>query len=439
MTASAELGPISLTVPPGGEATTTLTVRNETDIVEAYTLEVVGDCAGWTVVEPDHLSLYPGTSGTATVRLTPPRSFEVRAGDHPLGVKVLPSERAELVSVPEATVTVTPFRELRAELLPRRRRGWLRGRYRTSVLNLGNTDTGLTLTSRQRGEELRIALPASTPPLEPGESILLPVRVRIRKPVWFGKPRTWPFEVGVGTDAEDGDRADPPGGNAPHPLDGEFVQLPVFPKWLLAVLAALVALLILWLALVGPALRSYARQAANTAVAKKLGTPAPTPTPGGGTAGTGSASPGTGGTAGAGGGSGGAGGSQGTGGQPVAGTGVQSSTTIDVATSGGSEKKGTYQVPAGKVFGITDIVAANFQGDQGLLTISFGDRTITTIALETFRNQDYHWVTPIEVPGGATVSADVTCQKPGTPASGKQATTCHELLNVSGELSDLKQ
>ena len=31
---------------------------------------------------------------------------------------------------------------------------------------------------------------------------------------------------------------------------------------------------------------------------------------------------------------------------------------------------------------------------QGVVTISSGDRKITTIALETFRNQDYHWVTP---------------------------------------------
>jgi hypothetical protein len=60
---------------------------------------------------------------------------------------------------------------------------------------------------------------------------------------------------------------------------------------------------------------------------------------------------------------------------------------------------------------------------------------ITTIALETFRNQDYHWVTPIDVPAGSTVKATVSCAKPGTPATGRQASNCHELLNVSGVLS----
>lgn len=61
-------------------------------------------------------------------------------------------------------------------------------------------------------------------------------------------------------------------------------------------------------------------------------------------------------------GSGGSGSSSGTGG----GTGgtEQSSATIDVQTGSGAQKKGIYRVPQGKVFGITDIVVANFQGDE---------------------------------------------------------------------------
>lgn len=68
-----------MSVTPGGSATTTLTVRNDSDIVEAYRLEVVGECAAWTTVEPEGLSLYPGTSETVTIRLSPPRSPQVRS------------------------------------------------------------------------------------------------------------------------------------------------------------------------------------------------------------------------------------------------------------------------------------------------------------------------------------------------------------------------
>lgn len=426
-----------MTVSPGAEATTTLTVRNDGDIVEAYTLEVVGDCAAWSTVEPARVSLYPGTSEVVTVRLAPPRSHEVRAGEIPLGVRVLPTEHPESVAVPEATVVVAPFHELRAELDPRRRSGWLGARFRTSVQNRGNTAVDVALTGKQAGEELRLAFTPDQRRLEPGESAEVGLRVRARKLIWFGTPVTWPFEVEAAESTErdtDGEQS-----GRSEPLPGEFAQLPVLPRWLLIVLAALLALLLAWFALVRPAVRSTAKQAAHEAAQEKR--------PGGqkdSTGGTGDPTGGQGDDKGQGdgedkpnasGGSGSGGSSSGTGG----GTGgtQQSSATIDVQTGAGAEKKGTYRVEKGKVFGITDIVVANFQGDEGVLTISFGKRKITTIALETFRNQDYHWVTPIQIQENDTVTASVTCAKPGTPATGTQASECHQVLNVSGVLSDL--
>ncbi|MBD0742312.1 hydrolytic protein [Streptomyces sp. CBMA152] len=435
-----------VTVTPGGEATTTLTVRNDSDIVEAYALDIVGDCAAWSTVEPARVSLYPGTSESVTVHLAPPRSPDVRAGDIPLGVRVLPVEHPELVRVPETTVHVEAFRELQHELQPRRRRGWLGARYRIAVRNQGNTATDVTITGQQAGEELRFGLTPSRPHLEPGESTEVRLRVRTGKVIWFGKPVTWPFQLAV-AHAEESDpdgrgQGRPPSeravaGQRP-PLEGEFVQLSVFPKWLLAVLAALLALLLAWFALVRPAVRSTAKQAANEAVR----TPGPSPSgtqqggaPGTGTGAGGQDKPAGGGATGAGSGGSGSGSAPGA----VNGVGQQSSATIDVQTDGGATKTGGYRVPAGKTFGITDIVVANFQGDEGVLIITFGDRKITTIALETFRNQDYHWVTPIEIPENATVTAKVTCAKPGTPATGKQASGCDEVLNVSGVLSDVKR
>ncbi|MFD8087598.1 hydrolytic protein [Kitasatospora sp. NPDC059722] len=448
MTTSAELGLPTLTVAPGGVATTTLTVRNGLDIVEAYSLEVVGDCAAWTTVEPARVSLYPGTSTTVTVRLAPPRSPAARAGEFPLGIRVLPTERPELVTVPETTVTVTPFQELQAAISPRRRRGWLRGRYRTSVRNLGNAAGSVVFTPGQAGEDLRFKVTPEKLRLEPGESGEVRLQARARKLIWFGKQASWPFEVTVGPE-----EVKPPGKEsadtpaevptaAQRPvLSGEFLQLPIFPKWLLALLAALIALLLAWFALVRPAVRSSAKQAAEQAVAQQSATPGPAtgaepgaPAPGG-TPNQGK--PGAG-QPGAGQPTSGSRGGPGPG-LAVPGSGQQSSATIDVQTANTASSSGSYQVPHGKVFDITDVVASNFQGDQGQLTITAGKQTIITIALETFRNQDYHWVTPIQVPEDQAVTVNVTCEAPGTPASGKQAPTCHELLNISGTLSDIRQ
>ncbi|MFG3100533.1 hydrolytic protein [Streptomyces sp. NPDC048182] len=456
----------AVAVTPGETAETTLTVRNDGDIVEAYSMEVVGDCAPWTTVEPARISLYPGTSETVTIRLAPPRSSAVRAGEVPLGVRVLPAEHPELVRVPETLVRVREFAELRTELAPRRRRGWLRGRYRLAVRNEGNAPIRLGFAPGQPGEELRFALNVPKPELEPGESMEAGLRVRTGKPVWFGNPVVWPFTVTVTTApagaAGDGtaprtdapvvapDTPDtaPPLGAEPvqAPLDAEFVQIPVFPKWLLALLALIIALLLLWFTLVRPAVRSTAKDAADDAVQSR-------PTPGadaggqdqpGGGGSTPGTQPGGGGNA-----TPGAPGSQpgdGTkpgvpGAQPGAGGGVggQSSATVDLLTNGASTNTGTYKVPEKTVFRITDLVVANFQGDEGVLTIDFGDRKITTIALETFRNQDYHWVTPIEIAANDTVTAEVTCAKPGTPATGQRAEQCHEVLNVSGVLVRTEQ
>ncbi|MFE9169117.1 COG1470 family protein [Streptomyces kebangsaanensis] len=420
----------AVTVTPGGTATTSVTVRNDSDIVEAYSLEVVGDCASWATAEPPRVSLYPGTSETVTIRLDPPRSPEVRAGEVPLGVRILPTEHPESVRVPETTVRVEEFRELHTELVPRRRRGWLRGRYRLAVRNRGNSPVRVSFTPDQAGEELKFAFSPAEPALEPGESAEAGLRVRTGKPVWFGAPVVWPFTVDT-AEAGDQEAARRDATAVRAPLDAEFVQIPVFPKWLLAVLAALLALLLAWFALVRPMVRSAAKEAATEAVQ-------PRPTPAGESDGQ---TPGTGSGGGPGGGPdarpGGQGNGQssGPGGDGTStGVGRQSSATIDLQTSGGQTRTGTYRVPENSVFGVTDIVVANFQGDEGVLTISFGDRKITTIALETFRNQDYHWVTPIEIPENDTVTIKVTCDKPGTPATGRRAPTCHEVLNVSGTL-----
>jgi hypothetical protein len=423
VTATTEFGLPTVVVTPGQETRTTMTVRNDSDIVEAYTFEVVGECAPWTEVAPARLSLYPGTSGQVDVVLRPPRSPAVRAGEKPLGVRVLPTERPDSVAVSETIVIVEPFAEQRAELVPQRRRAWRRARYHVVLHNDGNTPVSVTLTAPETDDQLTYTSPARPVTVEPGDRAELDLRARVGKVLWFGKPVTWPLRVDAA--ADDG------GDVTQHPLDGELIQLPVFPKWLLALLAVLLALVVAWFLLVRPAVRSAAREAADdraqeVANAAEQSAQAQQPPPSGG----------------------GAGqqekqeqqdqqGGQGQAGQQAnQGQGQQSSGTIEVRTNTGDLGAGTYVVPAGKVFRITDLVLANHQGDEGVLTIEFGDRTITTIALETFRNQDYHWVTPVDVPAGSSVTATVTCARPGTPATGRQAPNCFQVLNVSGQLTD---
>ncbi|WP_344926146.1 hydrolytic protein [Saccharopolyspora gregorii] len=429
----------TIVVAPGGEATATLTVHNGTDIVEAYEFEVVGRCSPWTVVEPARLSLYPGTRGSVTLVLRPPRSPEVPAGEVPLAVRVTPVERPELVAVPETTVHVEPFQQLRAWLAPQRRRAWRTGRFHVVLHNQGNTPIDVPLEPGDAAEELRFRLEESRPRVEPDEQVEVRLRARAAKLIWFGAPARTPFVVTASPVAVHDAVTAPAGAGAfpatgfeayPEQLDGELHQLPILPKWLLALLALLLALLIAWFALLKPTLESAAKEAAEERAQEMARNgelaPAPQPQPeppppaeepGGDQQDRppGTVPPGS---------------------NTVPGGG-QFSTTIRVATNGGEAGAQPYIVPEGKVFYITDLVLANSQGDEGVLTIWFGGRMVTTIALETFRNQDYHWVTPIEVPAGGRVVGEVNCALPGTPPSGQRAPRCVEVLNVSGVLRDL--
>lgn len=244
-------------VAPGATATTSLTVRNDSEIVEAYTFEVIGPCAAWATVEPERLPLYPGSSGAVTVRLAPPRSPEVRAGEVPLAVRVLPTQRPELTSVPETTVTIEPFAQLTAALAPRRRRASWRARFHVRLANQGNTPIDVGLDAADPGEELRYSGVPSSTTLHPGGDAEVLLRVRGPRPIWLGKPVTSSFQVTATPTS-------PPGlAQDPKDLDGELVQTALLPRWPLALLVLLLALVVAGLMLARPAVNSAAQPAAD--------------------------------------------------------------------------------------------------------------------------------------------------------------------------------
>ncbi|MDI2031971.1 hydrolytic protein [Saccharopolyspora sp. TS4A08] len=410
MTTQAEFDGERVEVAPGGEATAIFTVRNNTDIVEAYEFEVVGECADWTAVIPERLPVYPGEQGTVTLVLRPPQSSEVPAGEVPLAVRVVPVEQPDLVAVPETTVVIAPFHRFRGALTPQRRRAWRSGRFVVSVHDQGNTPIAVPLAATDPAEELAFSFDSERLALNPGDRTEVRLRVRAGGLIWFGKPASKPFHVTASGSTEEAEAEE---------LDGELVQLPLLPRWLLALLGLLLALLLLWYALVLPELTSAAQEAARRQTEQMVADgelappqpPAEEPPPG---------EPG--------------------GGEPPppanpAATGQQHSATIEVNTRPGGAGARSYAVPEGQDFYVTDLVLANYQGDEGLLTIEFDGRTITTIALETFRNQDYHWVTPIKVPSEAAIEATVRCARPGTPPYGPTEARCVQQLNVSGTVA----
>jgi len=229
-------------VDAGGSATLTLRIRNTGDIVEEYHVDVVGDPALWCATEPSSVRVYPGT--TATVRLTfsPPRSPDVEAGTHPFGVRVAPVENPDAVMVPEGSVTVTPFVDVRAELLPQTVRGWRRARPRLVVDNYGNTTATAAVSAESSGSRVHFDIRVPNLQVPPGRAHFSVVRLRPERLLWAGQKVSHPFSAKLQLS-----------GSQPAPVTGTYVQPALLPHWMARLFAGLLALLALvaglWLAI----------------------------------------------------------------------------------------------------------------------------------------------------------------------------------------------
>ncbi|MFC9066881.1 COG1470 family protein [Streptomyces harbinensis] len=461
MTVSASLDESPLAVSPGDEAALPVRVLNSGTIVEEVRFEVVGPCAAWTTVEPETLSLYPGSTGTAVLRLRPPRDPGIAPGPTPLGLRVTHTSDDGRPQVPERTVTLAPYAEVTAELLPRGSQGRLRGRHRIAVDNRGNTPATLDLSTQQATDRVRPVFEPAALHIPPGQARFATLRVKPANRVWRGAAVTHPFQAVVTTtpaDAPEGTDTPPPVAE-PVVLDGVYEQQAIIPQWLPRALVAAVligALLTgLWFTVLRPTVQSAAREAVPEAVQEAVeeleagtgGGPgagadggADAGAGGGGTAGTGGGDPAGQDTAGGDGGDGGAGSGSPAPGEP-GGPGLPTSARVEVrdAPGGGSTTRSAYEVPARMTFQLTDIVVQNPQGDAGDLTISSQGAPLLTLALENFRDTDYHFVTPIAVPAGEEITITLGCREVGRPVASSAPSECSEALFLSGTLTALPQ
>ncbi|GGV37373.1 hypothetical protein GCM10010245_59500 [Streptomyces spectabilis] len=244
--------PASATVDPGDSTTVRLRVRNTGDIVDEYHFEPVGDLAPWTTVEPRSLRLYPGTTDTVVLTFAPPRTPDATAGPHPYAVRVTPTEHPDAVVVPEGNLTVTPFSEVRAELVPPTVKGRFRGRPKLAVDNLGNTKVTASLGGSDTGDRISYDLQPGNVQIEPGRAAFVKVTLRPRQITWFGSKQEQPYVLSVRRS-----------GAEPKDVDGTFVQRGILPGWLATtfglLLAVAIAFVMIWISY-QPQVKSVARE-----------------------------------------------------------------------------------------------------------------------------------------------------------------------------------
>ena len=388
----------ALEVVPGSVASCTVTVKNTGTVVDQFTIDVLGDPGAFASAEPPSLSLFPGAEGTAVVSFAPPRQASTPAGALPFGIRARSQEDPAGSAVEEGVVTVGTFSDTFAELVPRSSRGSRGATHELAVDNRGNARLNASITAADPDQLLGFDVQPPGLMVDPGTAGFAKIRVRPAQRFWRGQPKTRPFKVAVaGDDAR------------PIVLDGTMLQEAILPRWLVPAILALLGLLILaavlWATVLQPAIKSAATQA----LADAGFTPIPSLAAGSGASPAGggvSPSPAA---------------SLAPGASPSPSHSPGPPTPTPGPIGNGVPQDGRLAAdgsnpPSAKfsaTFYMTDLVFANPNGRAGTLQLLRDGFVLITLRLENFRDLDFHYVTPIVIQKGQTLSFSASCTSSG--------------------------
>ncbi len=230
-----------LTVNPGSEVTTTVTVHNLGTRVEEFRLIPRGPAAAYASITPTTLSVYPGDEQHAVLRFAPARDPHSRAGVALFDIVARSAIHADVSDVARGRLTVAPFEDLRAVLIPEVSTGRRAGCHQVSVTNGGNVAVDVEVAFQSQDGELVFEPRTSAVMLPPGASQDFPVLINGRRR-WFGRIERSPFRAVV----------TPAGPQPPITLNGTRRQAAILPWWIPTVALALVAIAIALFALLRP-------------------------------------------------------------------------------------------------------------------------------------------------------------------------------------------
>ncbi|MGW6412614.1 hypothetical protein ACWF95_36330 [Streptomyces vinaceus] len=186
-------------IPPGGSLTAHLRIWNESRIVDAYRLTLIGPPAQWLDNESDlgQLSVYPDTDEKINIPLVLPRDSSLTPGSLVFAIRVTSAENPSAVAVPEAVIQVGEFHDVELDVIRLRVAGALWSTNLVRLRNTGNTTTAIRLRVAPEDESapLRIRLRRSKLQLKPGESARVGLTTRVTVPALTGTAKAW--RVGV--------------------------------------------------------------------------------------------------------------------------------------------------------------------------------------------------------------------------------------------------
>jgi len=260
---------VAVRVEPGARSTIVGLIRNQSDVVDNFDLSVRGLPDGWWTVTPATAYLVPyGTSGTyeqqIEIHLHPPRAPEAHARAWPFEVVAVSRAHGGEAAAAPASVGVSPYVDIAAELHPERRSGRLKARYTLTVRNRANARAEVAVGAEDTDGECEFRFAQPSVAIEPGNAIECPFTCLPPRQIWLGRALERRFQVS----------ATPVGVELPAPLpprNGIFRQRPWLPWWLAIVVPVAVAAAVALLSLLPKqAAVPNVKGAANVFAAQKL-------------------------------------------------------------------------------------------------------------------------------------------------------------------------
>ena len=273
------VAPSTLAVKPGEEATVEVRIRNKSNVVDQYDIQVVGEPSRWTIAEPGTLSLFPDAEGVARVRFRPVRSSDVAAGRKPFSIAVQSKASANISAYQDGTIDVAPFGDAALAIVPRTARGGESASYRVTVENHGNIPLQATLEGLDTDEQLIFRFDPLEVLVAPGQTAYAQLLVRPRATFYDGPPQPHAFKVQLRANGAASVTADATllQEAVPRPVRKKFPLIPVLLAVLLiGVIAGVVIERDPLMKLTGLKATAATSGLPSTGPTK---TPAPTPTP----------------------------------------------------------------------------------------------------------------------------------------------------------------
>lgn len=176
-----DVTPQTIDIDPGQAASLNVSIFNDTNIIVAYRVRILGLDPAWVSIVEPRLSLFPDTAGETLVVLNLPD--DAPAGRRRIGVEVTSLTEPAVTEIAEVEISVLNEPSGHIELEPVSIFGTRTGTFGVATTNTGNTPLHVTFEADDPDDHLSFRFDPPSISLAPGERGFVQATARGKRPL----------------------------------------------------------------------------------------------------------------------------------------------------------------------------------------------------------------------------------------------------------------